>query len=300
MAKGKGKPIDVDWLSEHYPTMTCIDELLDDYEREFGWRPARTTVYVKANKLGLRKKPVAGRGNRCERAVYWHKEPEMEAWMLEHDRGQRADELSREFRERYGFGLSRGQINGFRSSHGTGCRRRTSHGGGRPLLPVGTERPSKDGYVIIKVREKPTVPMSKDNWMLKHVWAWEQANGPLPEDHVVYFADRDHSNFDPDNLVAVPRSLVGVINGMGYEWHDRPTFEAIVALARLSVAKNKALAAMVRTCPCCGKTFDNRSRPSGSVETTICPDCGRKGRRPPTAGRRRKRDHDEPGIEVAE
>ena len=292
----RGKRIDVAWLREHYPRMTDINKLLDDYEAEFGCRPTKTAVYVKANKLGIHKQPVAGRGNRAERAIYWCREPDKEEWMLAHDHGQRCDLLSEEFREQFGFGLSRSQINGFRSSRGT--QKRRSHGGGRPLAPVGTERVGKDGYVIVKVRKHACKPQSKDNWMLKHVWVYEQHYGPLPEGHHVYFADGDKDNFDPCNLVAVPRRLVGVINSLrasGVTWHDRETLQAVVTLAELRVARNDAEASMVRTCPCCGKKFDNRSRRKvGTVSTAVCPECGAAGRRPPSGrgGRARTYDHE--------
>lgn len=132
--------------------------------------------------------------------------------------------------------------------------------------------------------------------MLKHVWVWEQANGrKLPEGHVVMFADRDKDNFSPDNLVAVPRSLMGVINSMHVGWHDRETLEAVVHMAELRVARNRALAAIERVCPCCGKRFDNMSRlRTGNVASTVCPECGKAGRKPPndSGGRCRKYDHD--------
>lgn len=293
---GKGKRIDVEWLRAHYPHMTDIHELLDAHEREFGWRPAKTAVYVKANRLGIRKAPVKGRKNRVERPVFWSKEPQMEAWMLEHDHGQRVDALSEEFRERFGFRLARNQVNLFRASHGTQVR--PSHTGGRPRVPVGTERAGKDGYVVIKVAEQPRVPMSKDNWRLKHVWLWEQTNGPLPDGMCVYFADGDKTNYDAENLVAVPRRLVGVMNALkaeGVGWHDRETLETVIAMAELRIARNDAIASVVRTCPCCGRQFTNsgRRRRMSNVNSTVCPECGEAGRKPPTGGCRRTYDHDE-------
>lgn len=288
----RGKPIDVEWLKERYPVMTDIYELLDEHERKFGWRPTKTAVYVKAGKLGIRKRPVKGRGDKCERMVKWSKEPEMTAWMLEHDHGQRVDALSEEFRERFGFGLVRAQVNLFRAAHGTQTRR--SRRGGRPRVPVGTERTSKDGYVVIKVREEATVPMSKDNWKLKHVWVWEQANGPLPEGHVVYFADGDKTNFDPENLVAIPRRLVGVLNSLEVKWHDAESLKVAVAMAELRVARNSAEAMVVRTCACCGNPFTNASRrAAGNTGTRVCPECGAKGLKTPSGGRRAKYDHAE-------
>ena len=293
----RGKPIDVKWLRERYPEMTDINRLLDDYERDFGWRPSKTAVYVKANKLGIHKRPVAGRNKACERPVFWGKEPEMREWMLEHDHGQRVDALSDEFRERFGFGLTRGQINLFRAKYDRQVRDDGTRRGGKPRMPVGTERASKDGYVVIKVRPEADKAMSKDNWMLKHVWVWEQANGrKLPKGHIVMFADRDKRNFDPENLVAVPRELIGVMNAMHSEWHDRETLEAAVTMAEIRRKRNYLMASMVRTCPCCGKKFDNLSRlKAGNVGSTVCPECGKAGRRPPNdSGKRRRRyDHDE-------
>lgn len=291
---GRGNRIDVEWLTEHYPEMTSIDQLLDDHEAEFGWRPSRTAVYVRANRLGIRKRPVANHDGRAERTVTWCREPEMEAWMLRHDHGQRTDALSAEFRERWGFGLSRGQITQFRQSHGTQTRRH--HGGGKPLAPVGHERMTKDGMVMVKIAERPSTPGSKDNWMLKHVHVWEQVNGPLPDGYNVYFADGDTSNFDPDNLVAVPRRLVGVMNWMrsrGVAWYDRETLQAVIALAEVRMARNDALAAMRRTCPCCGREFDNvaRRRGGGAVTARVCPECAAAGRYPSNSGPRERYDH---------
>lgn len=290
----KGKRINVEWLREHYPMMTDINRLLDDYEAEFGHRPTKTAVYVKANKLGIKKVPVAGRHKGCERMIYWSREPEMEAWMLEHEHGQRIDVLSDEFRERFGFALSRGQIDRFRANHGRQTRK--SHSGGRTLLPVGTERVGKDGYVVVKVREEAKRPLSKDNWILKHVWIWEQAHGPLPKDHCVFFADGDKANFDPENLVAVPRRIVGVMNSLraqGTTWQDAETLRAVMALAELRVARNRLVASEQRVCPCCGKRFDNLGRlKRGNISSTVCPECGAAGRRPPLR-KHRKYDHDE-------
>jgi hypothetical protein len=280
----RGKPIDADWLRAHYPMMTTIDTLLDDYEREFGWRPSRQGVYVKASHLGIHKAPVKGRGDKCERAIRWSKEPEMERWMLEHDHGQRMDALQAEWRERWGFGITRTQVSLFRASHGTQVRR--SHGGGKERRPVGYERESKDGYIVIKFKERPDAPLSKDNWKLKHVWLWEQEHGPLPEDHSVYFADGDNRNFEPSNLVAVPNRLVGQMNLLkseGVTWHDAESLTTAIAMAEIRIARNEAMARQERVCKCCGKRYTNWQRylDGGSVKSTICPECGRKGRKPP-------------------
>lgn len=285
----RGMAIDAAWLAERYPVATDVNELLDDHEREFGWRPTKTSLYMKASRMGLRKEPVANRDGRVERTVRWSKEPEIEAWMLEHDHGQRTDLLSEEFRVAWGFGLSRGQVNLFRASHGT--QKRRDHGGGRRRVPVGSEREGKDGYVVVKVREEATVPMSKDNWELKHVHVYEQHFGPVPEGHVVYFADGDRRNFDPENLVAVPRRLVGLMNQPGSpRWHDRASLEACVALAELSVGTTWAELSMPRTCGVCGREFvpDPPRRGNGTrTNLMTCRPCLEAGHKTSHGGRGR-------------
>lgn len=284
----RGKRIDEGWLRGHYPRMTDINRLLDDYEAEFGWRPNKQSVYIKANRMGLRKEPVAGRDGRAERAIRWTREPEMEAWMLEHDRGQRMDDLMAEWRERWGFGISRGQVNLFRASHGTQVRR--DHGGGRPRVPVGTERESKDGYIVVKVREDAEVPMSKDNWMLKHVHVYGQAHGGVPDGCVVYFADGDRRNFDPSNLVAVPARLVGILNNPTMpRWHDAESLKACIAIAEIKARQTEIMASAVRTCGVCGRPFapDAVHARSGYTGIRTCPECLAKGRK---AGRKRRED----------
>ena len=279
MAGNRGHVIDEDWLRAHYPTMTDINHLLDEFEARFGWRPNKTHMYNKANRLGIRKKPIEGRGNRCERPVYWSKEPEMEAWMLEHDKGQMLDVLSQEFRERFGFGLSRAQISLFRASHGTQFRRNICKGG-KNRVPLFTERVGKDGYLIIKVREDPIVPMSKDNWEMKHVWVYKQTHGEVPEGCKIYFADKDRRNFDPDNLVAVPNNLVGILNNPSSpRWYDRKSLLACIALAKLKADIRTREFSIPRVCSVCGKTFV----PIGSrrigimVPPKTCPECVAKG-----------------------
>jgi hypothetical protein len=38
-----------------------------------------------------------------------------------------------------------------------------------------------------------------------HVAVWEKFNGALPEGHGILFADGDHENFDPLNLICLPK-----------------------------------------------------------------------------------------------
>ena len=72
--------------------------------------------------------------------------------------------------------------------------------------PIGYERVSKDGYVEVKVRMRPSRKDCNDNFVAKHRLIWEQHHGPIPEDSVVIFKDGDKTNFDPSNLALVTKA----------------------------------------------------------------------------------------------
>jgi len=70
--------------------------------------------------------------------------------------------------------------------------------------PIGTEN-TKKGYVRVKIAE-PNV------WKYKHILIWEQSNGSLPDGHIVIFADKNNRNFDINNLIAITRKQLAVMN----------------------------------------------------------------------------------------
>ena len=213
--------------------------------------------------------------------VRWSKEPEKTAWMLEHCGGRPIADVCRDFEEEFGHPLTKTQVSLFRAEHGISRRRGSRKAHRKDWLPVGTERVKK-GYVIVKVADVPGTAQSKDNWRFKHVIAWERANGrALPEGWIVLFANRDTRDFSPENLVAVPRRIIGVLNG-GPDWHDRETLEAAVALAELKSGVSGRLAAP-RRCGVCGREFtpDNRSGMKARAVQRTCRDCLEKGFRSP-------------------
>lgn len=115
-----------------------------------------------------------------------------------------------------------------------------------------------DGYVEVKVAERPSRADCNDNFRAKHHLAWEEANGrPVPEGHAVVFADGDRRNFDPANLVAVPRGLLSTINREGIAYADAETLRAAMDVAR---ARSAVYAARRRPRPCraCGGVFEPR------------------------------------------
>ncbi len=75
--------------------------------------------------------------------------------------------------------------------------------------PIGSEsNPDKNGLIRIKVNDK--------RWEYKQRYIYEQYHKvDLPEETLVTFLDGDKTNFDIDNLIAVPRHEIEIAYGCG-------------------------------------------------------------------------------------
>lgn len=62
---------------------------------------------------------------------------------------------------------------------------------------------------------RPSNPFCNDNFVLKHRFLWETANGPIPKGHKVIFADGDKTNITLDNLI--------MVSSMGISPCDEPS-----------------------------------------------------------------------------
>lgn len=272
-----------EWLRREYPR-EIMPIVLDRFEAKFGRRPTLSAMWQRCYKLGIGKKPREI-PERAVRKVIWAKEPEMDEWMREHDVGQSVPELSHEFEQRFGFLLSRPQISLWRAKNGR--QSRNSHGGGRPVKPIGTERICK-GMVLVKTRMYPTKPQSKDNWEYKHYVEYRKAYGEIPEGCDVMACNHDRLDCRPENLLAVPHKLMALLNSpTAPEYHDRESLKAAVAKVSLERGIRIAERSMPRTCEVCGRTFTpdaSRGNDTARGQVRTCPDCvaaGRKARGKP-------------------
>lgn len=93
-------------------------------------------------------------------------------------------------------------------------------------LPVGTERVNGDGYIDIKIADP-------NKWKAKHRILWEEAHGPIPDDHVLIFADKDKLNCQLDNLMLVTRAQAAVLNNRGLRRENRELTETGLIIADL-------------------------------------------------------------------
>jgi hypothetical protein len=77
----------------------------------------------------------------------------------------------------------------------------------------GHERIGPDGYVWMRVSEPNPWTGASTHYVQKHRRLWEEANGPIPPDHVLKCLDGNKQNTDPDNWECIPRAMLPRLNG---------------------------------------------------------------------------------------
>ena len=128
---------------------------------------------------------------------------------------------------------------------------------------VGFERVDDDGFTWVKVRDSRVDGLQRqepgrhnENYRLKHHLVYEQAYGSIPRGCNIVFADGDRRNFDPDNLVAVPRRLWTIIQRRLDYW-DAESLRTAMLVAELDSARHAAQC-RPRECRKCGDVFQPR------------------------------------------
>ena len=259
MTRLRYTPEMVEWLREWYPQLDN-EAVMDAFQARFGVRPGPYGLQSKCSSLGIRK----------PRKEWTSAEVE---WFVSFVPGHTEAEISAEHERLFGEPLTEGQIGNAKARYGV---KSGTHGGrfekgmvppnkGKRQSefmspeaiertkatrfkkgnmphnaldkPIGYERVnSKDGYVWVKVAERPSRQDCNDNFRPKHHLVWEEANGPVPPSTMIVFADHDKRNFDPGNLVAVPRNLWCRISQLRMDYWDRESLELCMARARLHAA----------------------------------------------------------------
>lgn len=91
----------------------------------------------------------------------------------------------------------------------------------------------KDGFILMKVPEKDPNTGFATRYKHKHVWIWEQANGPTPEGMAVVFIDSDKLHCELDNLMLLSRAELLNLNLHKYKEQPAAIRPSILALAKL-------------------------------------------------------------------
>lgn len=93
---------------------------------------------------------------------------------------------------------------------------------------IGTEI-KEHGYTFVKIAEP-------DVWERKHILVWKKANGPVPKDKVVTFADGNKSNFDLDNLILITRKELGMMCSFGLIYNNKELTKIGKIIADIKIA----------------------------------------------------------------
>lgn len=89
-------------------------------------------------------------------------------------------------------------------------------------MPVGSERLTRDGYIMIKTADP-------DTWKLKH----QAVYGPVPKGFMLRFKDQDTTNCDPDNLELVSMAENLRLNQAGYSHAPEEIKPVIKVIAKI-------------------------------------------------------------------
>lgn len=123
------------------------------------------------------------------------------------------------------------------------ARRTQFHKGNLPHNAnyLGHERiDANDGYVYVSVAETNPHTGYERRYVLKHLWLWEQANGPLPDGYCLKCLSGDRTNCDLSNWEPIPRALLPRLAGgnryrkvLAYDDAPDELKPAILAVAKL-------------------------------------------------------------------
>lgn len=107
------------------------------------------------------------------------------------------------------------------------------------IKPIGYERITKDGYIEVKVKMRPSSPVCRDSFVLKHILVWEKENGPIPEGYTIIFLDRNKQNCSIENLALVSRAELLQMTIKGLRSTNPQLTETGILIARAGVVSAK-------------------------------------------------------------
>ena len=107
--------------------------------------------------------------------------------------------------------------------------------------PLGYERISKDGYIEVKVCEKPDKSKGEKFFKAKHRIVWEEKNGEIPKNHLIIFLDGNPLNCDINNLALINRAEHLAMTRLKLRTNVSKLTETGVLIARAEVLKNKKI-----------------------------------------------------------
>lgn len=250
-----------DFLREYVPGRTYPD-VNDEFERRFGWRMSLSQYKNIKTKLGIKCGVPGGRFERghipANKGKSWDEQglsPEMQAKM---------------------------RLNTFRKGN-------VPHNTYHNLLDTRTD---PDGSVWIYIKPR-NAKYSAQHWISYAQFVWMQHNGrEFPDNCRCVHANHDKNDYRPENLMAVPNEVYGLItgnvNGAALEYWDRESLRLAILHAKLIMTRIEKERTRPRRCAVCGKVF----RPTGKrlkwgERVRTCDACAKQGKRAPSRRRRK-------------
>lgn len=105
--------------------------------------------------------------------------------------------------------------------------------------PIGYERKTRDGYIEVKIKMRPSGPNKNDNFVPKQRLVYEEHYGPVPEGHIIVFVDGNKENFDIENLRCISRAEHSLMNKLNLNYGNKEFYDTGVLIARHMLMINR-------------------------------------------------------------
>ena len=106
--------------------------------------------------------------------------------------------------------------------------------------PIGYERITRDGYIEVKIKMRPSHPSCNDNFKLKHRLVWEEAHGPIPKGCNIIFLDGNRQNCDLENLALVSQAENLEMMRKGLRSEEAEFTKTGILIAKVTIASANA------------------------------------------------------------
>lgn len=245
------------FLRKGYASMNTRD-LTQVFNAKFGTEQTETAIKSALSNNGIK----CGRkhGERLINRIRLYT-PDQFSFLQEQYAKLRLEDLAGAFNEHFGLnrdilsiraclrnhGITSGRTGCFEKSHkpwnigtkGLTFRNSTTFKKGQKppnRKPLGSERiDSKDGYILIKIKERNPYTGTPTRYKLKHQHVWEKKHGPIPAGMAVAFKDGDKRNCRIGNLMLISRAELLRLYKHGYKHAPDELKPTVLTLAKMEV-----------------------------------------------------------------
>lgn len=152
---------------------------------------------------------------------------EQRQFIINNVKGTKYRVLAEMFNDEFNESKSRQQIKDYCTRHNLRndvssreTQFRTGHDQYNVIKPLGTEKQTSKGEVMIKVREDAEDGRYWENWELKKVVVWESYYGKKPKDLMVLNLNADKTDCNIENLILVEVHETMWLYRLGYVFND--------------------------------------------------------------------------------